>query len=104
MNMHNNINNSPSFGTLVPRKALLRTALRINSFEDAKEINQKLGVNYAGHIGFHVRATRIADSVYKKDKEFRQTVDRLKDLPQKDCLREINSITSKMGENIDISV
>lgn len=102
MNIQNNSN--ITFCQLMPTKALLKTAAGINNFEEAKSLNQSIGVKYAGHIGFHKRAANIVQNIVEKDKNFQQMVNQIMNLPVEQRLTEINKIVSTVGENIDVII
>ena len=53
-------NNNLHFGQKLPTKALLKSALEIHDFEDAKLLNLSMGTKYSGKVSFYIRAKNIA--------------------------------------------
>ena len=98
-NTQHNIN----FGQKVPTKALLKSALQMQNFEEAKELNISLGIKYSGHIGFHKRALTIAENACKKNPKLQEIVNQLKKNPftQKE---EIEKITKQTKGFLDIDI
>ena len=98
-----NSQNQINFGQKVPTKALLKSALQKQNFEEAKELNLSLGVKFSGHIGFHKRALLIAENACKKNKKIQEMVNHLKENPftQKE---EIEKITKQTKGFLDIDI
>ncbi len=98
-NTQHNIN----FGQKVPTRAFLKSALKTQNFEEAKELNLSLGIKYSGHIGFHKRALLIAENACKKNKKIQEMVKHLKENPftQKE---EIEKITKQTKGFLDIDI
>ena len=84
-----------SFGTLIPAKPLIKSALGNPTFQEAKILN---------HIGFHKRALKIASEICTKDEKFNKIITELKKLPPEKQQTKIDNIVSELGENIDISI
>lgn len=93
-----------SFGTLIPAKPLIKSALGNPTFQEAKILNRSLGIKYSGHIGFHKRALKIASEICTKDEKFNKIITELKKLPPEKQQTKIDNIVSELGENIDISI
>lgn len=104
MNIQNygqNIN----FGHKVPADILIKAALKKMSYEDAKALNQSIGVRYSGHIGFHKRALAIAEKVCKQDENFKKTVEKIAQITNPfEREKEIQKITAENGGMIDITL
>ena len=100
-----NQNQTITFGQLVPTEPLLKAAIKIHKFEDAKILNKAVGVNYSGHIGFYQRAIVISDKIIKDNPNIAEIVSHLQkieDLQAKQ--KEIELIKTKYGEYIDLIV
>jgi hypothetical protein len=76
MNISNQ-NQKITFGQLVPTEPLLKAAIKMHKFEDAKVLNNAIGINYSGHISFYQRAITIADGIIKKNPEVAEIVSAL---------------------------
>ena len=63
MNMKVEYQNNTTFGQKVPTRALFKSALGIQAYEDAKELNYSLGIKYTGRKGFYPRAAEIANLI-----------------------------------------
>lgn len=102
MNIQNNKN--ITFGQLIPTKALLKSALGIHKFEDAKILNQSVGIKAPGHQGYHKRASLIASNAVEKNKNIQEILYKLKKLTPEQQEKEIINLVSKIGEEIDITI
>lgn len=98
-----NSQNQINFGQKVPTKALLKSALQKQNFEEAKELNLSLGVKFSGHIGFHKRALLIAEKACKKNKFLQELVTRLKENPLTQNA-EIEKIAKQTKGFLDIDI
>ena len=98
-----NSQNQINFGQKVPTKALLKSALQKQNFEEAKELNLSLGVKFSGHIGFHKRAVLIAQNACKKNKSLQELVTRLKENPLTQN-SEIEKIAKQTKGFLDIDI
>ena len=97
--------NKISFGQAVPTEALLKSALGIHKFEDAKILNQSMGVMYSGHIGFHKRAVSISENILSKNPEIAELIQKLKsENSLKQQLKSIKLAVKNIGENVDVVV
>lgn len=93
-----------NFGHIVPTEPLLKSALEIHKYEDAKVLNQAIGIKYSGHVSFYKRAIKIAQDIIEKNPQVKDIVEKLKLMDLEQQLREINNIKSSVGENIDVIV
>lgn len=94
-----------SFGQLVPTEALLKSALGIHKFEDAKILNQSMGIKYSGHVSFYKRAVTISENILSKNPKIKDLVLKLKSensLEQQ--LKSIKLAVENIGENVDVVV
>ena len=100
-----NMNNSITFGELIPTEQLLKSAVRIHKFEDAKILNNAIGVNYSGHISFYKRAIEISERIIKNNPMVAEIVSGLKKIanPQAQA-EEIKNLKTKYGEYLDVVV
>jgi len=104
MNILSN-NQTITFGQLVPAEPLLKAAIKIHKFEDAKILNNALGVNFSGHIGFYKRAIVISDQIIKNNPNIAKIVSdlqKISDLQTK--INEIERIKTQYGEYLDLIV
>ena len=100
-----NQNQAITFGQLVPTEPLLKAAIKIHKFEDAKILNNAIGVNYSGHISFYQRAIVISDRIIKNNPKIAEIVSDLQntaDLQAK--LKKIELIKIKYGESLDLII
>ena len=97
--------NKISFGQVVPTEPLLKSALGIHKFDDAKILNQSIGIKYSGHISFYQRAIQIAEEIISKNPELKNIVTELKSKthPEQQTLA-IKSAVARIGESIDVAV
>ena len=97
--------NEISFGQVVPTEPLLKSALGIHKFDDAKILNQSIGVKYSGHISFYQRAIKIADEIISKNPELKKIVTELKteNITERQ-IKAIKSAVARIGENIDVAI
>lgn len=96
-------NQHTSFGTLLPTKPLIKSALGNQNFQEAKELNLSLGIKYSGHIGFHKRAVNIANKVCAKNEKFNEIIQTLKNLPSEKQEQKIEQLISTLGDKLDVS-
>jgi len=98
--LHQQVN----FGQKVPTEYLLKAALKKIDFTEAKALNQSIGVQYSGHIGFHKRALVLAENACKHDDVLQQIVSRLSKIAnEKELNNEIKRIAD-CGEMTDIII
>ena len=104
MNISNQ-NQKITFGQLVPTEPLLKAAIKMHKFEDAKVLNNAIGINYSGHISFYQRAITIADGIIKKNPEIAEIVSALQKITDSQAkIKEIARIKTKYGESLDVIV
>ena len=95
--------NNVNFGHIVPTEPLLKSALRIPSFNEAKTLNQIFGTKYSGHISFHKRAIKIAEDILDKNLPLQEFVDKIGLFQTKESkIKEIEAFITKYGDNIDV--
>jgi len=98
-----NTDNIP-FEKLLPTEALLKSALRIHKYEDAKLLSNSMGITIPGKRSFYNHALDIAENVISKNKVIREFVEKFKDkLPQEKYFAVRNAV-EKYGKNIDVVV
>ena len=98
-------NQTITFGQLVPTEPLLKAAVKIHQFGDAKILNNALGVTYSGHIGFYQRAITIADGIVKNNPEIAEIVSSLQKFSDSQAkIKEIKRLKTKYGEYFDVTV
>lgn len=102
MNIKQIHNNNPAFGQIVPAGAIIKSALGTPTYEEAKALNFSLGVKYSGHISFHKRALKIAETACAKDKNFNEIIQKLKNLSAEKQTQEIKIITEKNNGQLDV--
>ena len=94
-----------TFGHFVPTEPLLKSALKLHKYEDAKILNNSLGVQYSGHISFYKRAITIANNIVKKNPEIEAVIKKINSLQgQEEQLQAIRRIKTEYGENIDVVI
>lgn len=104
MNISNQ-NQRISFGQLVPTVPLLKATIKMHKFEDAKVLNNAIGINYSGHISFYQRATAIADRIVKNNPKVAEIVSELQKITDSQAkIKEIERIKTKYGEFIDVTI
>ena len=97
--------NQISFGQVVPTEALLKSALGIHKFEDAKILNQSMGIKYSGHVSFYKRAITISENILSKNPEIKDLIQKLKsESSLEQQLKSIKLAVKNIGENIDVVV
>ncbi len=103
--MNINSNSTVNFGQMVPTEPLLKSAVKIHKYEDAKALNYALGIKVSGHISFYKRAVAIAEKVVRNNPEIKKMVDKIKSFSNSDeKIQEIQRLKDKYGENIDVVV
>ena len=97
--------NQISFGQVVPTEALLKSALGIHKFEDAKTLNESMGIKYSGHVSFYKRAVSISENILSKNPELAELIQRLKsESSLEQQLKSIKLAVKNIGENVDVVV
>ena len=100
-----NQNYTVTFGQLVPTEPLLKAAMKMHKFEDAKVLNNAIGVNYSGHVSFYKRAITISDEIVKKNPNVAEIVSALHKIADSQAkMKEIERIKTKYGEYLDVIV
>ena len=98
-------NNVKFFGQKVPTEPLLKSAVKLHKFEDAKSLNQAIGIKYSGHISFYERAINISNRIIKLNPDIEKLVSNLKTLNNAvKQQEEINRIKKEIGETIDVII
>lgn len=92
-----------NFGQKVPTKALLKSALQKQNYEESRELNLSLGIKYSGHIGFYKRALAIAENACKKNENLQKMVEKLKQNPFTQD-KEIEELSKQTKGFIDIDI
>lgn len=93
-----------NFGQKVPTEYLLKAALKKINYTEAKALNQSIGVQYSGYIGFHKRALALAENACKNDDTLKQIVGRLSKIAnENELINEIKRIAD-CGEMTDIII
>ena len=103
----NTISNNITFGEKIPTEYFLKTALKLQNFDEAKFLIQYTqGVKTSGKYGFHQRAMKYAEQILEKNKLLKDIVDDLKskNLSQEEQIIKIGKITSELGQYVDITV
>ena len=99
------INNNLSFGQKIPTEPLLKRALDINSYSDAKEVYCSVSTKFPGHQGYNKKALEIVEQAQQKNKFIADIIKKLKSLSSKEeQLLEIKNLKKELGENIDITL
>lgn len=97
------IQNNITFGQKVPTEPLLKRALDIHSYNDAKEVYYAVYTKFPGHQGCNFKALQIVEQAQQKNMFFAAIINRLKSLSTKEeQLKEIKSLKKELGENIDL--
>ena len=97
------IQNNITFGQKIPTEPLLRRALDIHSFDDAKEVYCSVSTRFPGHQGYNYKALEIVEQAQQKNPFLTEIIKRLKSLSTKEeQLKEIKNIKKELGENIDL--
>lgn len=101
INQHNSI----YFGQLVPTNELLKCALNIHRYEDAKALVTSYDNRFPGHQGFSGKAKKFVESALEKNQFLKEIVEKLKQAPNKKTQElEIKNIISQYGNKLDIDI
>jgi len=98
-----NTDNIP-FGKLLPTEALLKSALRIHKYEDAKLLSNSMGITAPGKKSFYNHAVDIAQNAVLKNKFIKEFAEKYKDKPIWEKYNGIRAVLEKFGENIDVTI
>ena len=93
-----------SFQNKIPTEPLLKSAFGIHQFEDAKILNNSVGVMVSGHISFHTRAAKIAREILDKNPSLKDFIAKFKNCEKNKKLECVNSFVKEFGEYIDVVV
>ena len=97
--------NKVNFGAKVPTEPLLKSALGLHMFEDAKILNNSVGVTVSGHISFYNRASKIAQNIIEKNPQIEKLISEIKiQISKEEQLKQINQYVKKYGDTIDVVV
>ena len=97
------IQNNITFGQKIPTEPLLKRALDIHSYNDAKEVYYAVHTKFPGHQGCNYKALEIVEQAQKKNTFFDDIIKKLKSISTKEeQLKEIKNIKKELGENIDL--
>lgn len=102
MNMQ--IDNNIYFGQLVPTKPLLKSLVKIHTYDEAKELYLSTSDKFVGNIGFYKRAIIIADNAVEKNENIRKIFQELSVLSKEEANLRINEIVQGLGKNINIDL
>ena len=93
------------FGQRVPTLPLLKVAFNSYKFEDAKILNNSLGITCPGHQGFYKKASIIANRIKDNNPEYSKLLDEIK-LNFSGEINELKlkSISENLGEYLDLNV
>lgn len=98
-------NHRISFQHFVPTEPLVKAALGIHKFEDAKLLNNSVGIMTSGHISFYKRAINIAKNILEKNPELRILIEEIaENTSVEQQLDRIKNYVHKYGECIDVVI
>lgn len=102
MNIQNNT--KTHFGHLIPTKPLLKSALKIHSYDEGKDLTLSITTKFPGNLGYYNKAVKIAESILNKNAELSALLEKIKQLPPQTQAAEVDKIVNKLGKNIDIDI
>lgn len=95
-------NNNINFGQVVPTKPLLKAMVNIHNFDEGKELYLSTSSKVVGNIGYHKRATILANNIVNKNENIRKIFQELTGLTKEEQQIKIDKLTKTLGENIDV--
>lgn len=99
------VQNNITFGQKIPTEPLLKRALDIHSYDDAKKVYCSVSTKFPGHQGYNYKALEIVNQAQQKNPFFAEIIKRLKSLSTKEeQLREIKNLNKELGDNLDITL
>jgi len=104
MNINNNYN-TVNFGQKIPTSSFLKIGSGIFSFEDAKNLCHSFDTKFPGHVGYYKNALRYVENINHKNPKLKDFLTKISCFSDKNIkLKEIERLTKKLGEEIDVVV
>ncbi len=102
--MNISMNSNINFGQLVPTKPLLKAALNIHTYDEGKELYLSTSSKVVGNIGYHKRASKIAENAFSKNEQLQKIIKGLIGLTKEEQIVKINELTHTLGKNIAVEI